>query len=171
MAIIQKNTIRDEGSTALYAAYTVGTVYTVNNVYTVYKHKYCLNCLMHHICEKRYSQNGVYGNDYYTDDNNNGEGDDDHDDNNDDDDDDSDDDNDDNNDDDDSKDADDDDNDDLSVRVAGGSRGTHLNGSRAGGSLPVLSFPLLQFFAPFLSSLFFFPVKSSSIAKKLNLNI
>ena len=64
MAIIQKNTIRDEGSTALYAAYTVGTVYTVNNVDTVYKHKYCFNCLMHHICEKRYSQNGVYGNDY-----------------------------------------------------------------------------------------------------------
>ena len=137
---------------------------------------------MHHICEKRYSQNGVYGNDYYTDDNNNGEGDDDHHDNNDNDDDDSNDDNDDNNDDDgdddyddnnddddddndDSKDADDDDNDDLSVRVAGGSRGTHLNGSRAGGSLPILSFPLLQFFAPFLSSLFFFPVKSSSIAK------
>ena len=135
-----------------------------------------------HVC----SQNGVYGNDYnYTNDNNNGEGDDDHDDNNDDDDDDSDDDNDDNNDDDGDDDYDDnnddddddnddnidddDDNDDLSVRVAGGSRGSHLNGSRAGGSLPVLSFPLLQIFnfSPrFYHLYFFFPVKSSSIAKK-----
>ena len=129
--------------------------------------------------KERYSQNGVYGNDYnYTNDNNNGEGDDDHDDNNDDDDDDSDDDNDDNNDGDgdddyDDNNDDDDDNDDLSVRVAGGSRGTDLNGSRAGGSLPVLSFPLLQIFnfSPrFYHLYFFFPVKSSSIAKK-NLNI
>ena len=33
---INKNTIRDGGSTALYAAYTVGTVYTVDNVDMVY---------------------------------------------------------------------------------------------------------------------------------------
>ena len=32
---IIKNTISDGGSTALYAAYTVGNVYTVDIVYTV----------------------------------------------------------------------------------------------------------------------------------------
>ena len=31
----RKNTIRDGGSTALYAAYTVDTIYTVDMVYTV----------------------------------------------------------------------------------------------------------------------------------------
>ena len=43
----RKNIIRDGGSTALYAAYTVDTVdmvYTVDTAYTIYTIEFALHC-------------------------------------------------------------------------------------------------------------------------------